>query len=127
MIAVLTVLLLSGPAAVVELPAACEGVAAEVIELDADFELHFAPAEADAALPSPREVRSFFETQPLLEQATADYDALARDLLFVRLQQSDWEDVKEAYADLDEKVLRDARVRACEHAIIHSSPVKRTK
>jgi hypothetical protein len=106
------------PQPVIAIATACDGVAAEVMDLPPGSTVTVLPAP-DIDLPMPDDREGFFAAVAGLPPAIAiaSYDSLDRDMFWARLQFSSLAVVQRNHPDLDPELVRAAKIHACELAL----------
>ena len=106
------------PAITVTVPAACADVRKSVYtDFDASWKVTvLAPTKEDESTPQPEVLDAFLARVPGLADAVAKFDALDRDILFIRLQTKPLADLVKQYPKIKRSVLEAAKTDRCRNA-----------
>lgn len=106
------------PAITVTVPAACADVWKSVYtEFDESWNVTvLAPTKDDESTPQPEVLDAFLARVPGLSDAVAKFDALDRDIFFIRLQTKPLADLVKQYPTIKRSVLEAAKTDRCRNA-----------
>ena len=106
------------PAITVSVPAACADVWKSVYtDFDKSWKVNvLAPTKEEEQTPMPEVLDAFLARVPGLEQAVASFDALDRDLFFIRTQTKSIAELAKTYPKIPRDLLTAAKTDRCRNA-----------
>jgi tetratricopeptide (TPR) repeat protein len=103
------------PPVTLSVPAACSDVYRQVFtDLDPSWSVTVLPPRDDVRLPMPKVLNAFLAAVPGLESATAKFDALDKDMFYMRVHYLfSLAQLQKEYPKMDKGLLWAAKLRAC--------------